>query len=449
MALADPVIVIPGITATYLEDRYPVSPETVWAVIHRDSDRAALHPQALLQLDGQGLADTAYEVRQPSVIRPGQLYEIAYRELIDELRYNLRDREDQPVPVYPFGYDWRQPLETSAAQLELFINEVIARTLLMRHYVQDGYGTTRPARVNLVGHSMGGLLATAYFLRVGPDHKVNKVATLATPYRGSFEAPAKLLMGTSNLDDQRPRSSERDSARVTPALYYLLPDAFPGRITAPPDIQTLFAPGSWQTSIVETISQQLQLFGTAKLNKTDLKNKADSIFAAMLDRAGAFRQRTSAFDLAAHGLSKDRWLVVAGVDAETRVGLKISKQAGKPQFEFNGEDRRNDWKKTDRWATGDGTVSLDGAVPAFTDRERVVCVRPDDFGYWEITDKLALKVAGFHGILPCMDMVHRLLVRFFRDLPDKRGNTWGQRLPGVAPNEWKPPLLGGLTDKTD
>src|SRR5437763_6238792 len=29
-------------------------------------------------------------------------------------------------------------------------------------------------------------------------------------------------------------------------------------------------------------------------------------------------------------------------------------------------------------------------------------VTPDDFGYWEIQDKLTSSIAGFHGILPNM-----------------------------------------------
>ncbi len=60
--------------------------------------------------------------------RARKLFEISYRELIEELRYNLRDREDEPVPVFPFSYDWRQPLEAAAQQLASFIDEIIQRT---------------------------------------------------------------------------------------------------------------------------------------------------------------------------------------------------------------------------------------------------------------------------------------------------------------------------------
>jgi hypothetical protein len=76
-----------------------------------------------------------------------------------------------------------------------------------------------------------------------------------------------------------------------------------------------------------------------------------------------------------------------------------------------------------------------------------VCVTPDDFGYWEIQDKLTTTIAGFHGILPNMDMLHRLIVAFLTDRKDKHGNIWGKRAPGVAPGAWKPPQAG-LEDKT-
>ena len=37
-----------------------------------------------------------------------------------------------------------------------------------------------------------------------------------------------------------------------------------------------------------------------------------------------------------------------------------------------------------------------------------------------------------------MNMLHRLIIRFFLKKEDTYGNTWGRRLPGVA--EWNPPL---------
>ena len=88
MALPHPVIVVPGITATYLHDEYPLPPEDIWKVIKQDYERIVLHPN-----------DLRYEAQEPARVKPGQVFEIAYEELIEELRYNLASHADQPVPL--------------------------------------------------------------------------------------------------------------------------------------------------------------------------------------------------------------------------------------------------------------------------------------------------------------------------------------------------------------
>jgi hypothetical protein len=97
MPLPNPVVVVPGITANYLRDEYVLPPEIVWSVMTKEYERASLHPDNL-----------RYEAIEPARVRPDQLFEVAYKELIEELKHNLREREDRPVPVYPFAYDWRQ-----------------------------------------------------------------------------------------------------------------------------------------------------------------------------------------------------------------------------------------------------------------------------------------------------------------------------------------------------
>jgi hypothetical protein len=87
-------------------------------------------------------------------------------------------------------------------------------------------------------------------------------------------------------------------------------------------------------------------------------------------------------------------------------------------------------------------VPFEGAVPKFLSRENVVCVTPQDFGYWEIGDRLLDRAAGFHGILPNMNMLHRLIVRHFTDAPDPHGATWGRPAPGVPPQAWRPAPAG-------
>jgi pimeloyl-ACP methyl ester carboxylesterase len=427
VAITPPAIVVPGITATDLRDYYPLPPELVWGVLERDYDRAALHPD-----------DLRYEARQPARLMPDQIFEVAYEELVEELRYNLKDQEDQPVPVYPFGYDWRQPLERLEGDLAGFVDEVIERTKLLKHYDRAGYADD--PRVNLVGHSMGGLIIAGYLERHGRDARVAKVATLATPFRGSFEAVVKIATGTANLAPSVPGSREREAARLTPALYHLLP-SFESALEVEPGIpHSLFDPRAWQPSVTATIAEYVRLHGLDARNR---RAQARRLFQAMLRQAEAHRGRIEGFRLDRAGLQASDWLCVVGVDAETRVRLKIVKADGAVDFQFRSADRQNQWEELDpgrRRLTGDGTVPFEGAAPTFLGLANLVCVTPEDFGYWELVDQALARAGGFHAILPNMDLLHRLIVRHFTGRPDRHGNTWGRPAPGVMPEQWDPPI---------
>ena len=432
MAPVPPVIVVPGITASSLRDEYPLPPETVWSVLTKDYARISLHPD-----------DTRYEVMEPARLRADQLLEVAYRELVEELRYNLRPSEDQPVPVYPFAYDWRHPLDALEVQLAAFVDEVIERTKLMRHYYAAGYADD--PKVVLVGHSMGGLIISGYLSQRRRKSRVAKVVTLATPFRGSFEAVIKLTTGTANLGTDTPSSREREAARVTPALYDLLPSCGGLEVEEGLAGTDLFDPRLWQESILDTLEEYVRLYAVGRKNRSQ---QARELFSALLSAARSHRKRIEAFRLSHAGLKPDDWLCVVGVDAKTRVRLRVTRARQGPQFEFNGEDRDNQWQTglddAARRATGDGTVPFEGALPRFLALENLVCVTPDDYGYWEVQDRALTRVAGFHGILPNMNMVHRLIVRHLRGGSDTRGNTWGRPAPGVQPEAWQPPLALSL-----
>ena len=138
--LPNPVIVLPGAIANYLRDLYAIPPEMIWTVLTKDYERAALHPD---DLKDQGTARRRrFEAVEPAQIVPDQLYEIVYKELIDELRHNLSAKEDEPVPVFPFSYDWRQPLEVIQDQLGAFIEESSAAWILAECIM----GNRRPGR---------------------------------------------------------------------------------------------------------------------------------------------------------------------------------------------------------------------------------------------------------------------------------------------------------------
>jgi pimeloyl-ACP methyl ester carboxylesterase len=431
MAIQNPVIFLPGIQGSTLRDSYPVDPDTVWSVLRRDEGRAALHPD-----------DLRYELLGPARVQPDSVFRIVYGDLIEELRTEL-SQPDRPTPVWPFAYDWRMPLARTVERLEGFVEEVIDRTSLLRHYFRSGYADA--PKVDLVAHSMGGLLVAGYLAKTGARARVGKVVTLATPFRGSLEAPIRAVTGTAELGDAEPNPRDRFAARLTPALYHLLPE-FDGAVSADEGIPSnLFEAEAWQPSVFGSIADAIRMHGKGLVGtQGERLEAARELVSAMLAEARAFRNQVEAFRLEDGGLSPNDWLCIVGVDAETRVHLRIARERRGPWFDLRGDDRMNRWRASDpaaRRRTGDGTVPYLGARAPFLPEEKLVCLRPRDLGYWEIGDRLVRRVAGFHAGLPAMNLVHRLTAAFLLGEPNRKG-IWGRRPPGVPADAWDPPIPG-------
>jgi len=430
MSLPNPVIVIPGITASDLRDEYPTETERIWSLINKQYERVYLHPD-----------NVRYEARQPSVVRPDRVWGIVYSELVEELRHELTQNADKPVPVYPFAYDWRHPLRLTEQHLERFIDEVIERTKLMPHYYQDGYADR--AQVNLVGHSMGGLIVAGYLQRLGINARVGKVATLGTPFRGSHEAVTRVATGLDRLGIEPSPSREREAARITPALYHLVPHYEGAVETSTGGSTDLFQPENWQASVPLSVAQYVRLYSVVPARTPDqIKAAADELFDGMLDDARTYCQRVDSLDLAATSLGgKDGWLCVVGVGEKTRVRTRIVMENGSQWFDLDRpEDVTNQWPDgITKAETGDGTVPYLGAKPTFLDTASLICVAKSDFAWTEIGDRALAQFGGLHGALPVMNLNHRLISTHF--LGQGVGDLWGHTPPDLA-GDWAPPLKG-------
>lgn len=426
-SLPAPVIFLPGIMGSTLRDEYPVGPEGVWSVAAaalKSYDRITLHPDNL-----------RYEVQEPARVVKDQVFELFYKEIIEELRYNLTPVPEKPVPVYPFAYDWRQPLHVTQKALADFIDEVVERTCLLRHYHADGY-TKQFGKVSLVGHSMGGLVIAGYAKTYGLK-RLEKVATIASPFRGSIEAIAKTTLGGGGFSSSSGGSREREAARVTPALYHLLP-SYDGAVK--PTKLDVYLPENWQPSIkatlaafVERHSVELKETDPAK-RKEEAQQVANTLLEGMLDESWAHREGLDKLQLP----DPKAWLAIVGVGADTRLDVKITKTGADVRFEL--PEPANKWKKNaPSTATGDNTVPYFGARCAFVPTEQVVCLSPDDFGFWEMGDKLLAEL-GFHGALPSMNVAIRLVISHL--LGRKQGDVWGRCSPEIDPKKWDPPIAG-------
>jgi pimeloyl-ACP methyl ester carboxylesterase len=422
MAFQNPVIVLPGITGTSLVDEYPTDPRPLWtALLNKEYERIALHPD-----------DLRYEAREPARVVTGRLFEVVYGDLVAALRHDLTPHADRPTPVFAFPYDWRQPVQATARHLRAFVDEVIARTGLLRHYAR---WPEKRRKVDLVGHSMGGLVIGEYLAqhqREGTDPRVRKVATLGTPHGGSIEAVVKLATGLASLGGETPSEREREGARSTPAIYQLLP-TFAGAVQGDPP-GGLLAAGNWQRGIVDSLAEYVRLRAVdPPPSVPGQRARGRQLLQGLLDEAADLRRRAAALVPAAVGLAVGDWLTVVGIGAATRTALKWSDATGEPRFEFT--PAVNDVASGH---TGDGTVPLAGALPPFLPAESIVAVTPDDFEVFELKDKALLLAAGFHAQLPNMNLAQRLVLRHLRD--DYRGPTKGRPVPGVKPKSWTPPI---------
>jgi len=398
-----PVIVVPGITATSLEDQYAVVPEALWAPpFHRDFDRISMHPD-----------DARYEARGPSRVAPHALLSSIYEDLVAALRHDLSPSADMPTPVYAFAYDWRQDCKLSAERLSVFIDEVLARTRLLPHYAQQA-----PERVDLVGHSMGGLIIAHLLATKGLEAKVRRVVTLGTPFHGAIDAVAKLAIGMGKLTGENPREREREAARTIPAIYQLLP-SYPGAIGGQSDEpRALFERANWQPSVMQTIKAYCRRF--------KVKKPAEEVFDGLLEMAADLRTSTDGLRLDDALPEKSQgWLAIVGIGASTQVSFDLAQG----WFDFGAAE--NDVASG---RTGDGTVPFPGACPTFLTREQLVCVTPDDFSFWEVQDRSLAALVTFHAALPTVNLVQRLTIRFL--WPKFSGDVWAHRAPGAAAPAW-------------
>ncbi len=77
---------------------------------------------------------------------------------------------------FEFYYDWRQPLDELADDLKDYLENTVLD------------GKLPETKVNLVGHSMGGMVARAYGQEYDEDNRINKIVTSGSPHEGAIPA---------------------------------------------------------------------------------------------------------------------------------------------------------------------------------------------------------------------------------------------------------------------
>ncbi|MFI7178532.1 MULTISPECIES: lipase/acyltransferase domain-containing protein [Streptomyces] len=124
-----------------------------------------------------------------------------------------------PEALRAFAYDWRLPVAYNAA---LLAKAIEAQLTAWRWRAESrGPGGSR-ARIVIVAHSMGGLLAQELVRIPGALDEVRAIVTLGTPFLGSLDA-VRMLSEGAGAPLPMPRRRLRTMARTLPSVYDLLP----------------------------------------------------------------------------------------------------------------------------------------------------------------------------------------------------------------------------------
>ena len=130
-------------------------------------------------------------------------------------RCQQAEQDGQKPTLFVFAYDWRQSNRESAKQLKEYIDCVLR--------IHKG------SRVDIIAHSMGGLVARRYLIDQGHNHHVARLITIATPFYGAARAitaiKAGRFPGVANLLPGEPmfEYEMRAVAKTAVGAHELLP----------------------------------------------------------------------------------------------------------------------------------------------------------------------------------------------------------------------------------
>ena len=134
-----------------------------------------------------------------------------YSRLVTAIRSIANDRD----AVLEFPYDWRLSVKHNAGELA----KAADQHLTMWHAHRKG---SPDAKLVLVAHSMGGLVARFFTGQMGGHAMVRQTITIGTPFWGAVKAVFLLDQGRGS-PVPLPRQRLRRLAKTLPGIHDLLP----------------------------------------------------------------------------------------------------------------------------------------------------------------------------------------------------------------------------------
>ncbi|MES2223707.1 MAG: hypothetical protein V4469_02105 [Patescibacteria group bacterium] len=224
----NPVIIIPGIMGSYL-NKDDGSDTEVWPNL----TKAFLTKDSYLDdlmLSNDGLLTVQNNITSKDIFRVvsflGKDTDFS-GTLITKLK---SDGYEEGKDLFVFPYDWRLDIADNVNGIE---NSQVES---LKHKIDEILKETKSDKVDILAHSMGGLLAEYYIKHIGAD-KVDKFVDIGTPHLGAPKAE-KVLMYGDDMDIKfgglgiNPDEIKKISQNF-PSAYNLLPSSKYFDLTSP------------------------------------------------------------------------------------------------------------------------------------------------------------------------------------------------------------------------
>lgn len=222
--MKDIVVLLPGIMGSVLEkDGKPVWDLHIQAGFAFVKSWRDGSPLAHLKLAGDDLkgGDIGDGIRatrlMPKVIIPkfkSGGYSVILDKIAEKFDNVLPASKHETANLFEFPYDWRRDNRASAHLLEKFIGERLKRWRESSNGAVD-------AKVILIAHSMGGLVARYYLEVLGGWQDCKALITFGTPHRGAPSALQWLV--NSKIQKFGVTFDLSEVISSCPSIYQLLP----------------------------------------------------------------------------------------------------------------------------------------------------------------------------------------------------------------------------------
>ncbi|MBE9070862.1 hypothetical protein IQ260_29945 [Leptolyngbya cf. ectocarpi LEGE 11479] len=213
--MRDIVVLLPGITGSVLQkngkDLWALSGQAFWEF---SSSLSSSLQDLKLEEDDPELDDLGDGIKATRLVQdahfvPGLVKIDGYTAVAERLKqeFNLVAGKN----YFELPYDWRRDNRVAARQLKRLIQQKLPAW-------QEASGAGKTAKVILIAHSMGGLVARHYLEVLEGWQSCRALVTFGTPYRGSVNALNFLVNGYKKLFVDL-----TDVMRSFTSVYQLLP----------------------------------------------------------------------------------------------------------------------------------------------------------------------------------------------------------------------------------